>query len=63
MSWLQRLVNVAWFRARRAVEGEPDDGRAAAMDEEVPALTPAPSPPAEAPPVAEAPRAPRPRRL
>jgi hypothetical protein len=66
MSLLRRLVNVAWFRARQTLDGEPGDARAAALDEELARAAPAPAaPPVPAPPPAEAeaPRAPKPRRL
>jgi hypothetical protein len=73
MSVIRRLVNVAYFRVRQALDGDaPDPERSAALDAELGAARPRPVPEREAEPrggpgdeapaPAEAP-APRPRRL
>jgi hypothetical protein len=68
MSVLKRLANVAWFRARKVVDGEAPVPGAAALDAELEASRPArtePVAPSEPAPesVRVEPPAPRPRRL
>ena len=63
MSLVRRLVNVAWFRARRTLEGDPADPGAAELDEELARSAPEQREPPPADRPVEAPRAPKPRRL